>query len=176
MAQAVGYVDVSQLAQDLTDIAGGSYQANAKALVESAINQIETLARAYVPVDTGALRAGIIAYTEGGGMVGVVEADALYASYVELGTGIRGEFPGKMITIKPKSPGGLLRWTGKDGKVHYAKEVHSPGMAPRPFLRPALERVVPSLVEGLANAAVAQVIHGPKAPESLTNAPATGWH
>lgn len=176
MAQAVGYVDITQLAQDLTATAGGSYDANAKALVSSAINQIQTLAVAYAPVRSGALRAQITSYTSHGGLSGVVEADALYSSYVEFGTGTRGEFPGQMITIRPKTPGGLLRFVGRDGKVRYAKEVHSPGMAPRPFLRPAMERVVPSLVEGLAHQAVMSVVHGPKAPETLTNAPATGWH
>lgn len=176
MGQAVGYVDVTQLAQDLTDTVGGSFEANARALVHSAINQIQTLATAYAPVRTGALRGSITSYTTDKGLTGIVEADQLYASYLEFGTGTRGEFPGQMIIIRPRTPGGVLRFVGKDGKVHFSKEVRSPGMAPRPFLRPALERVVPSLAEGLAHAAVASVVHGPKAPETLTNAPATGWH
>jgi len=176
MASVVGYVDITQLAEDLQQTAGGTYKANAKVLVVSAINQIQTLAEAYAPVDTGALKGSISAYTQDGGLTGVVQATALYASYVEFGTGIRGEFPGKVAIIRPRTPGGMLRWVGKDGKVHFAKQVRNPGMAPRPFLRPALERTVPALAEGLLHQAVASVVHGPKAPETLTNAPATGWH
>jgi HK97 gp10 family phage protein len=176
MAGTIGYVDITQLAADLTATAGGSFEANAKILVVSAINQIQTLAQAYAPVDSGALKGSISSYTRDGGMTGVVEASAKYASYVEFGTGVRGEFPGKVTIIRPRTPGGMLRWVGKDGKVHYAKQVRNPGMAPRPFLRPAMERVVPALAEGLAHQAVANIVHGPKAPETLTNAPATGWH
>lgn len=176
MASAVGYVDITQLAQDLQQTAGGSFRANAQVLVTSAINQIQTLAEAYAPIRTGALKGSITSYTTHGGLTGVVRASALYASYVELGTGIRGEFPGKVTIIRPRTPGGYLRFTGKDGKEHFVKQVRNPGMAPRPFLRPALERVVPALSEGLLHQAVASVIHGPKAPETLRNAPATGWH
>lgn len=40
--------------------------------------------------------------------------------------------------IRPKKPGGWLRWVS-GGKVHFARVVHHPGTSPQPHLRPALE-------------------------------------
>lgn len=37
-------------------------------------------------------------------------------------------------TIRPKKPGGLLRFIGSDGRFHYAREIHHPGIPARPFL------------------------------------------
>jgi hypothetical protein len=44
-------------------------------------------------------------------------------------------------TIRPKNPNGWLRWTGPDGKVHFAKVVHHPGTRAQPHLRPALDDI-----------------------------------
>lgn len=55
----------------------------------------------------------------------------LYPLYVEFGTGPH--------TIRPKNPNGMLRWTGPDGRVHFAKVVHHPGARAQPFIRPALD-------------------------------------
>lgn len=171
----VGYVDLSNLAADLTRATGGSVAANTKALVASVTAQTEFLAQAYAPVRRGQLRGSIHSYPVNGGMGGVVVADAPYASFVEFGTGTRGEFPGQMIIIRPRTAK-FLRFQGRDGRWHYAKEVHSPGMAPRPFMRPALERAVVPLAEGLGDIGVLTIVKGPNAPETLRNAPATGWH
>lgn len=175
MAQAVGYVDLTNLAKDLTVAVGGSVRANTKTLVASVTAQTEHLARAYAPVDTGQLRGSISSYTVNGGMGGVVTASSAHASFVEFGTGTRGEFPGQVIIIRPRN-GKYLRWTDKSGKVHFARQVRSPGMAPRPFMRPALERAVIPLAQGLGDIAVLSIVKGPNAPETLRNAPATGWH
>lgn len=175
MSQIVGYVDLTNLANDLTQAAGGSVRTNTKALVASVTAQTEFLAQAYAPVRRGELRGSIHSYLTNGGMSGVVAADSKHASFVEFGTGIRGEFPGQIIIIRPRAAK-YLRFRGKDGKWHFAKEVHSPGMAPRPFLRPALERAVVPLAQGLGDIGVLTIVKGPNAPETLRNAPATGWH
>lgn len=175
VSNLVAYADLTNLAQDLTAIQGGSLQTNTKVLMASVLGQAEGLARAYAPVRTGALRGSIGSYTTNSGMSGVLYANSAHASFNEFGTGIRGEFHTKPIIIRAR-PGKYLRFTGKDGKVHFAKQVINPGMAPRPFMRPAIERVIIPLAQGLGDIAVLSVIHGPNAPETLHNAPATGWH
>ncbi|MEU9888009.1 hypothetical protein [Sphaerisporangium sp. NPDC051011] len=54
-----------------------------------------------------------------------------YGLFVEVGT--------RPHTIRPRNPNGVLRWTGPDGKVRYAKVVHHPGTRAQPHLRPALD-------------------------------------
>lgn len=61
-----------------------------------------------------------------------VGTNVKYASALELGTG-----PYIIRPVKAK----MLAWKTPDGQWHFAKQVHHPGMAPRPFLRPALMRV-----------------------------------
>ncbi|WP_037935373.1 hypothetical protein [Streptosporangium roseum] len=55
-----------------------------------------------------------------------------YGLFVEVGT--------RPHTIRPKKPGGLLRWVS-GGKVHFAKVVHHPGTSAQPHLRPALDDI-----------------------------------
>ncbi|MEV0584104.1 hypothetical protein [Nonomuraea sp. NPDC050310] len=54
-----------------------------------------------------------------------------YGLFVEVGT--------RPHVIRPRTPGGWLRWVGSDGKVHFARQVHHPGTAAQPHLRPALD-------------------------------------
>lgn len=175
MAQAVAYADLTNLSRDLTAIAGGSFKTNTRALIASTLAQVEYLAEAYAPRRTGHLKGSITSYPINGGMGGVIKAQADYASFVEFGTGTRGEFPGQAIIIRPRT-GQYLRFRGRDGRIHYAKQVINPGMAPRPFLRPAIERVILPLADALGDSAVLSIIKGPKAPETLLHAPATGWN
>lgn len=175
MSQVVGMVDLTNLSQDLTQAVGGSVVTNTKMLVASVTAQVEFLAHAYAPVRSGELRGSITSYPINNGMGGVVTASSRHASFVEFGTGIRGEFPGHVIIIRPRAAK-YLKFKGRDGRWHYAKQVRNPGMAPRPFLRPALERAVVPLAQGLGDIAVLSIVKGPKAPETLLNAPATGWH
>lgn len=170
----VGYVDVTQLAQDLSQT-GGSVRHNTQMLVASSLAQIELLATAYAPRRTGRMAGGINTEILNDGMSGKVSVPATYATFVEFGTGTRGEFPGQPIIIRPRR-GQYLRFTTKDGRTIYTKRVVNPGMAPRPFLRPAFERVMAPLVAGIADTAALSIVKGPKAPETLRNAPATGWN
>ncbi|WP_436759329.1 hypothetical protein [Streptosporangium sp. V21-05] len=54
-----------------------------------------------------------------------------YGLFVEVGT--------RPHVIRPKKPGGWLRWVGSDGKVRFTRKVNHPGTSAQPHLRPALE-------------------------------------
>lgn len=167
---SVGYADLTNLASDLSAASGQSFQATAENLVRDAANQVQTFAVAFAPVRSGALKNSIV--VEITGLSATITAGTDHASFNEFGTGTRGEFPGQPIVIRAKA-GKTLSWIGRDGKRHYAKKVTNPGMAPRPFMRPALERVVLPLASSLADNAVIFIVHGPSNPETLQNAPAT---
>lgn len=94
---------------------------------------MEHIAVINTPVETGRLRnawkrraAEEVAGAEGSGWSTDVYNDTDYAEYVENGTGLWGPKHAKYL-IKPKKPGGSLRWVGKDGTVHFAKFVWHPG-------------------------------------------------
>jgi hypothetical protein len=53
-----------------------------------------------------------------------------YGLFMEVGT--------RPHVIRPRNPGGWLRWF-EGGKVRFAKVVHHPGTRAQPHLRPALE-------------------------------------
>ena len=89
--------------------------------VQAAGEMIQIEARAFCPVDTGALRDSItVVVTDSAkSSTAAVGPTMHYAAYVEFGTGIRGA----------SSPDA--------GKGPYSKTW--PGMEPRPYMRPALE-------------------------------------
>lgn len=90
----------------------------AAACLESA-TIIQTIAKGYCPVDTGALRDSIAIAEPTEGDASVTQSVApgmFYASYVEYGTGRRGD---------PSAP--------------YAHVMSWPGMAAQPYMRPALD-------------------------------------
>lgn len=167
----VGNVELTRLAHDLSAASGQPFKDVVVSLVADAALQVETLARAYAPVDTGLLRDSIRTEIAPDGMSATVSVPVSYAGYVEFGTGPRGEFGGHPIVITPKRAK-FLRFEVQ-GRVVYTKKVVSMGMAPRPFLRPALERLQLPLAQNMANAAVVSIVKGPQAPETLSNAPAT---
>jgi len=166
-------VQMAALAQDLANASGEAFKTVASGLLNSAITQVATYAQQYAPRRTGRLANAF--GSEIHGLSGSVYNTAPYAKFNEFGTGTRGEFPGSPIVIVPKRAK-YLRFKTKDGRVIYTKRVVNPGMAPRPFLRPAVERIALPFASNLGDAAVATIVQGPNAPETLTNAPATGWH
>lgn len=170
---SVGYAQLNSLAKDLSAASGEPFKQVAQDLVQSAGQQVLAYAQAYAPRKTGRLMNSIS--LEVGNLSATVRANTPYAGYDEFGTGPRGEFPGSPIVITPKRAK-YLRFTTRDGRVIYTKKVVSRGMAPRPFLRPALERIAVPFAQNLANQATVFITRGPNAPETLTNAPATGWH
>jgi hypothetical protein len=93
------------------------------------LGKVQTSAtRAETPIDTGHLAASIrelpvIEYTEGVRHVyeSGCETEVDYAPYVEHGTGLWGPKHAKYV-IRPKNPGGWLRFVD-NGKVVFAKQV-----------------------------------------------------
>ena len=168
---SAAFIQLDQLAKDLSDASGDKFSAVAKNLVIDTANQVQQFAMAYAPVRTGALRESITILITNGGLGAVISPHVGYQVFVEFGTGTRGEFPGHPIVITPKKAK-VLRFV-VNGRVVYAKKVVSPGMAPRPYMRPAAERVAEPLARGMGDNAVIFVVRGPNAPETLTNAPAT---
>ena len=84
-----------------------------------------------IPSDTGQLRASArvtTRYRKGTASASVKVGNfvAWYARLVEFGT--------RPHTIRPKNPGGVLRFGGVT-----TREVQHPGIRPRPYMRPAAE-------------------------------------
>lgn len=86
------------------------------------------------PVDTGNLRAtGTSSVSERGAViVGEVAYTANYAAAVHEGR--------RALTIRARRPGGKLKFA-IDGRTVYARQVHQPARAGRPFLAQALREV-----------------------------------
>jgi hypothetical protein len=81
------------------------------------------------PVKTGRLRASwyttpVVA--DGASSKCEVRNDVEYAAYVEEGTGLWGPKHAPYI-IRPKNPGGVLRWLAQDGSVVFARYAIHPG-------------------------------------------------
>lgn len=89
-----------------------------------------------VPVDTGNLRASGKMNVGAVGLVvvGEVTYTAEYAAAVHNGR--------RALTIRPRRPGGRLRFE-VDGRVVYARQVHQPARAGRPYLAQALREIAP---------------------------------
>lgn len=104
-----------------------------------AVNRVvrRTYARSQVlvPVDNGLLRASgqpDLAHDRGALVIGSVTYTAEYAAAVHNGR--------RALTIRPRRPGGRLKFT-VGGRTVYAREVHQPARAGRPYLAQALREV-----------------------------------
>jgi HK97 gp10 family phage protein len=163
VSNADAAVQLNALAKDLAAASGQPFKEVASSLIAQGAAQVETYAKTYSPVRTGHNRDEINSVVNG--LSATITAQSDYARFLEYGTGTRGEFPGKPIVIEAR-PGGVLAFK-VNGKMVYAKKVTNPGMAPRPFMRPAVERVAWPVAGDLANAAVVFITHGPQAPSAL---------
>lgn len=115
--------------------------------LRTAQNSVKKVAQDAAPVDSGALRASIRVSSNRKALKrGVVRADvvagnadAWYAHLIEFGTGSRyagkGKSVGKPYVIKARK-GGALSFGGK-----VREEVVHPGIAPRPFMQPAVQQL-----------------------------------
>lgn len=103
------------------------------AYIERLARQVEGVARRNAPRKTGELAKSIHAY-RAGSAVWFIAAEAPYSLPVHEGT--------RPHTIRPKKPGGVLRFPGRGGMVVYTKKANHPGTAPQPFLVDALREVV----------------------------------
>jgi len=101
---------------DIGQFIQGSIAPAVVASVTASCKLIEDSAKGYCPVDTGALRDSITSAvsTSGSTTVGIVAPHTDYASFVEFGTGRKGD---------PSVPHNQ-NW---------------PGMPPQPYMRPAFD-------------------------------------
>lgn len=100
------------------------------------VRRTETRSAVTCPVDTGNLRAGRRSGVTDRGLqvVGHVTYPAVYALAVHEGR--------RALTIRPTRPGGRLKFK-VGGRTVFAREVHQPARAGRPWLRQALQEVAP---------------------------------
>ena len=94
-----------------------------------------------IPSDTGQLRASARVTTRARGAevsasVKVGNFVAWYAHMVEFGT--------RPHVIRPKEPGGALRFGGAT-----VRSVNHPGIQPRPFMRPAIDSAFPEVIAAI---------------------------
>ena len=109
----------------------------ARKRVNRVVRRTYTRSQILVPVDKGLLRAsGLMnpAQDRGSLVIGGVTYTAEYAAAVHEGR--------RALTIRPKRPGGRLRFT-VGGRVVFARQVHQPARAGRPYLAQALREVAP---------------------------------
>jgi hypothetical protein len=107
----------------------------ARRRVNRVVRRTFTRSQVLTPVDTGNLRASgrmDLARDRGSLVIGGVEYTANYAAAVHNGR--------RALTIRAKRPGGKLRFV-VDGRVVYARQVHQPARAGRPFLATAFREV-----------------------------------
>lgn len=119
----------------------------AQQYLTEAATDIRARMRALAPVKTGYLMNSIRIISEPGRMT-IGPIGVFYAPYMEFGTGTRGEFPGPMYEIRPKTKKNLVfkingRWVS-------TKVVKHPGVRARPYARPAARAVLGELGPGLA--------------------------
>ena len=115
--------DINTLLAKINELGGNSKKALKKSIGKE-INFVKREAKMLCPVDTGALRNSIrsVVKEEGTGIVAEVVTNLEYASYVEFGTGIKGE----------NSPSPPKANVGQGYRSDWV------GQAAQPFLYPAL--------------------------------------
>jgi hypothetical protein len=107
----------------------------ARKAVNRVIRRTYNRSQVLVRVDNGLLRACgklDLAQDRGSVVVGGVTYTAEYAAAVHEGR--------RALTIRAKRPGGRLKFT-VDGRTVYARQVHQPARAGRPYLAQALREV-----------------------------------
>lgn len=110
----------------------------ARKKVNRVVRRTFTRSQVLVPVDKGLLRASgrmELGSDRGALVIGGVVYGAEYAAAVHEGR--------RALTIRPTRPGGRLRFM-INGQVVYAREVHQPARAGRPFLATAFREVAAS--------------------------------
>lgn len=107
----------------------------ARKAVNRVIRRTYTRSQVLVPVDNGPLRASgklDLASDRGSLVIGGVTYTIEYAAAVHEGR--------RALTIRAKRPGGRLRFT-VNGRTVFARQVHQPARAGRPYLAQALREV-----------------------------------
>ena len=151
--------DLRELAKDLAYAAGEGIDKSALELITETAAKVQSYAAAGAPVDTGKLAASIqITWVDR--LVAEIGPTVPYGAYQEFGTGTRGEFPGQMITIRPKAKPYLVFQV--NGKTVYAREVRHPGVRAQPFMRPAVVQALDPYAGELAERGQLLITKGPR--------------
>lgn len=107
----------------------------ARKAVNRVVRRTYARSQVLVPVDNGPLRASgkpDLATDRGATVIGGVTYTAEYAAAVHEGR--------RALTIRARRPGGKLKFT-VGGRTVYARQVHQPARAGRPYLAQALREV-----------------------------------
>ena len=150
MSIKVDFSEIITLGKEFNDLAGSVLEENLAQGAHIAGAQIQSDARALVPVDTGALRISIenSANISTGDILQTVGPTQPYGKDIEL-----GRPPGTYV-----SPQALARWAAKRGLNPYAvaKGIEKHGSPAQPYLFPSFEknadRVVLIISQALQNA------------------------
>lgn len=113
----------------------GEGMETARKAVNRVVRRTYARSQVLVPVDNGVLRASgqpDLARDRGALVIGSVTYTAEYAAAVHNGR--------RALTIRARRPGGKLKFT-VDGRTVYARQVHQPARAGRPYLAQALREV-----------------------------------
>ena len=114
----------------------------ARKKVNRVVRRTYSRSQVLVPVDQGVLRASgkmDLGQDRGSLVIGGVTYTAEYAAAVHNGR--------RALTIKPRRPGGRLRFQ-VGGRTVFARQVHQPARAGRPYLATAFREV--ATAEGFA--------------------------
>jgi len=160
MATVAASAEIRELARDLSAASGDSIEKSAASILMDGAQRITAEARAMAPVKTGKLQGSIHAKWASPMRV-EIGPEVIYGPYQEFGTGSRGEFPGAPYEIKPKKPGGKLVFKTKDGKTIVTRRVMHPGVKAQPYMRPAFEKVLETVIDRLTKAGAIKITRGP---------------
>lgn len=149
--------DITELVEDLAEISGKRPEEIAGNIFQTMGHEIMAKARAKAPVKTGKLRDSISYEVRKNQLI--VGPHVPYAPYMEFGTASRGEFGGRPYVIKAKNKPLLVFKV--DGKWVSKKEITHPGVAPHPFMRPAVEDTMGDLADKLAERGALMITKGP---------------
>jgi HK97 gp10 family phage protein len=149
--------DITELVEDLAAISEKSPEEITGNIFNVLGMEIMGNARAKAPVRTGRLRDSIDYKISGNQLI--IGPHVPYAPYMEFGTGSRGEFGGSEYIIRPRTKPYLKFKI--NGKWISTKEVHHPGISPRPFMRPAVEEAMGDLADKLAERGALMITKGP---------------
>lgn len=158
--QMVYQTDLLEFAEVLERASGRNTEDVTTKVVHMMGEEVAKLAYDYAPKDTRELANSI--QVEHGDRTSRVYATAAHAAFVEFGTWSHNVINPRSgtYTIEPKRPGGVLRFTGKDGRIVYTRKVEHPGVEAQPFLGPANAEVIERFVGTMSNVGVMLVVDG----------------
>lgn len=147
-------LDLTKLAEDLGR-AGQNAEKEVDRLLSQTAEQIYHAMVTMAPRRTGRLARSIAVQAAPGRYV-IGPNGVPYASFVEFGTGSRGEFPTGPYEIRPKNAYALAFKVGN--RTVFATSVVHPGIRPNPYVRPAAQAYLDSLGGKAADVGVKMIV------------------